>query len=66
MKLNVGGILYHTTIGTLTKLDNMLRAMFSGRIEVLTDSDGELSEVIIYLFKVQYPMYIEVHVQWTK
>ena len=26
--------------GTLTKHDNMLRAMFSGRMEVLTDSDG--------------------------
>jgi len=40
VKLNVGGSLHYTTIGTLTKHDNMLRAMFSGRMEVLTDSDG--------------------------
>lgn len=40
VKLNVGGSLYYTTIGTLTKNDNMLRAMFSGRMEVLTDSEG--------------------------
>ena len=36
----MGGSLHYTTIGTLTKHDNMLRAMFSGRLEVLTDSDG--------------------------
>ena len=41
VKLNVGGSLFYTTIGTLTKHDNMLRAMFSGRMEVLTDSEGE-------------------------
>ena len=41
VKLNVGGTLYYTTIGTLTKHDNMLRAMFSGRMEVLSDSEGE-------------------------
>ncbi|XP_045473398.1 BTB/POZ domain-containing adapter for CUL3-mediated RhoA degradation protein 3 [Harmonia axyridis] len=40
VKLNVGGSLYYTTIGTLTKHDTMLRAMFSGRMEVLADSDG--------------------------
>jgi hypothetical protein len=40
VKLNVGGCLHYTTIGTLTKHDNMLRAMFSGRMEVLTDSEG--------------------------
>lgn len=40
VKLNVGGCLHYTTIGTLTKHDTMLRAMFSGRMEVLTDSDG--------------------------
>ncbi|KAH9394419.1 BTB/POZ domain-containing adapter for CUL3-mediated RhoA degradation protein 3 [Tyrophagus putrescentiae] len=39
-KLNVGGTLYYTTIGTLTKTDTMLRAMFSGRMEVLKDDDG--------------------------
>lgn len=41
VKLNVGGSLHYTTIGTLTKHDSMLRAMFSGRIEVLSDSDGK-------------------------
>ncbi|XP_018332482.1 BTB/POZ domain-containing adapter for CUL3-mediated RhoA degradation protein 3 [Agrilus planipennis] len=40
VKLNVGGCLHYTTIGTLTKNDTMLRAMFSGRMEVLSDSDG--------------------------
>lgn len=40
VKLNVGGCLHYTTIGSLTKHDTMLRAMFSGRMEVLTDSDG--------------------------
>lgn len=40
VKINVGGSLHYTTIGTLTKHDTMLRAMFSGRMEVLTDSDG--------------------------
>ncbi|CAH1154148.1 unnamed protein product [Phaedon cochleariae] len=40
VKLNVGGCLHYTTIGTLTKHDTMLRAMFSGRMEVLSDSDG--------------------------
>lgn len=40
VKLNVGGSLHYTTIGTLTKQDTMLRAMFSGRMEVLTDSEG--------------------------
>lgn len=34
IKLNVGGALYQTTISTLTKHDSMLRAMFSGRMEV--------------------------------
>ncbi|KAI0209073.1 BTB/POZ domain-containing adapter for CUL3-mediated RhoA degradation protein 3 [Lamellibrachia satsuma] len=40
VKLNIGGSLFYTTIGTLTKHDTMLRAMFSGRMEVLTDSEG--------------------------
>lgn len=40
VKLNIGGALHYTTIGTLTKHDTMLRAMFSGRMEVLTDSEG--------------------------
>ena len=40
VKLNVGGALYTTTIGTLTKHDNMLRAMFSGRMELQADEEG--------------------------
>lgn len=41
VKLNVGGSLFYTTLSTLTKrADSMLRAMFSGRMEVLTDSEG--------------------------
>ncbi|XP_072455340.1 BTB/POZ domain-containing adapter for CUL3-mediated RhoA degradation protein 1 [Notamacropus eugenii] len=40
VKLNVGGSLHYTTLQTLTKQDTMLKAMFSGRMEVLTDSEG--------------------------
>jgi len=41
VKLNVGGSLHYTTIGTLTKIpETMLQAMFSGRMEVLTDPEG--------------------------
>lgn len=43
VKLNVGGSLHYTTIGTLTKHDNMLRAMFSGRIPLETDDEGKAS-----------------------
>jgi len=34
VKLNVGGALFHTTLGTLLKYDSMFKAMFSGRNEV--------------------------------
>lgn len=44
VKLNIGGSLHYTTIGTLTKYDTMLRAMFGGRMEVLTDSEGKQVE----------------------
>jgi len=46
VKLNIGGSLHYTTIGTLQKHDTMLRAMFSGRMEVLTDSEGEVSRYL--------------------
>lgn len=49
VKLNVGGTLFYTTIGTLTKSDNMLRTMFSGRMEVLTDSEGKVGLQYIWL-----------------
>lgn len=57
VKLNIGGSLHYTTIGTLTKHDTMLRAMFSGRMEVLTDSEGKKtifykSSTIKFLLKV--------------
>ena len=45
VKLNVGGSLHYTTIGTLTKHDNMLRAMFSQRIPLETDDEG--SELLL-------------------
>ena len=44
VKLNIGGSLHYTTIGTLRKHDTMLRAMFSGRMEVLTDSEGKTND----------------------
>lgn len=40
IKVNVGGSLHYTTLDTLQKHDTMLRAMFSGRMEVVTDSEG--------------------------
>lgn len=49
VKLNIGGSLHYTTIGTLTKHDTMLRAMFSGRMEVLTDSEGRLLYDIVFV-----------------
>lgn len=42
VKLNVGGTLHLTTIDTLCKQDTMLRAMFSGRMDVLHDKEGQL------------------------
>ncbi|RXM32780.1 Small G protein signaling modulator 2 [Acipenser ruthenus] len=40
VRLNVGGALYFTTVQVLTRQDTMLKAMFSGRMEVLTDKEG--------------------------
>ena len=37
----MGGSLYYTTVRALTRHDTMLKAMFSGRMEVLTDKEGE-------------------------
>ncbi|VFV35353.1 btb poz domain-containing adapter for, partial [Lynx pardinus] len=42
VQLNVGGSLYYTTVRALTRHDTMLKAMFSGRMEVLTDKEGLL------------------------
>lgn len=57
-KLNIGGSLFYTTIGTLTKHDTMLKAMFSGRMKVLTDTEGMLHEVVLY----RYLVYVMNHV----
>nr|XP_054593916.1 BTB/POZ domain-containing adapter for CUL3-mediated RhoA degradation protein 2 [Nothobranchius furzeri] len=38
--LNVGGMLFDTTLQVLTKQNSMLKAMFSGKREVFTDKDG--------------------------
>lgn len=54
VKLNVGGCLHYTTIGTLTKHDTMLRAMFSGRMEVLSDSDGVYTIIFTILVTYDY------------
>lgn len=59
VKLNVGGALFNTTLSTLTKNDNMLRTMFSGRMEVLTDPDGAF-HVPIILFKIGYRTLIDM------
>ncbi|KAF7233095.1 hypothetical protein EG68_10566 [Paragonimus skrjabini miyazakii] len=40
VRLNVGGSLFYTTIGTLLRGNTMLNAMFSGRMEVKTDDEG--------------------------
>jgi len=37
IKLNVGGCLYQTTLSTLSNGDTMLKAMFSGRLDVVKD-----------------------------
>jgi BTB/POZ domain-containing adapter for CUL3-mediated RhoA degradation protein len=43
VRLNVGGCLFYTTLGTLTKHEgSMLKAMFSGRMEVMMDSEGRV------------------------
>lgn len=54
VKLNVGGSLHYVTLGTLTKQDNMLRAMFSGRMEVLTDTEGILYRLDSHLINTYH------------
>lgn len=62
VKLNVGGALFTTTIGTLTKYDNMLRAMFSGRMDVQTDEQGLGSKLLENWDNTLYYEYSSVHV----
>ena len=40
VKLNVGNHLFLTSFDTLTKEDTMFKGMFSGRMEVVQDSEG--------------------------
>ncbi|XP_057206695.1 BTB/POZ domain-containing adapter for CUL3-mediated RhoA degradation protein 2 isoform X2 [Triplophysa rosa] len=40
VQLNVGGNLYFSTLQVLTRQDTLLRSMFSGKMEVLTDKEG--------------------------
>ena len=42
VKLNVGNHLFLTSFDTLTKEDTMFKAMFSGRMEVVQDSEGRM------------------------
>lgn len=45
VKLNVGNNLFLTSFDTLTKEDTMFSAMFSGRMEVVQDSEGTQREL---------------------
>lgn len=66
VKLNVGGRLFSTSLDTLTKQDNMLRAMFSGRLDVSTDADGYILidrsgrhfEFLLNYLRDDDPMYV--------
>ena len=49
VKLNVGGSLHYTTLRTLTGQDSRLKAMFSGRAEVLTDAGGTRAALLTRL-----------------
>lgn len=66
VKLNIGGRLFSTSLDTLTKQDNMLRAMFSGRLDVSTDADGYILidrsgrhfEFLLNYLRDDDPMYV--------
>lgn len=49
VRLNVGGNLFYTTLQVLTRENSMLRAMFSGMMEVFTDKEGRWSQVLLPL-----------------
>ncbi|XP_017295325.1 BTB/POZ domain-containing adapter for CUL3-mediated RhoA degradation protein 2 [Kryptolebias marmoratus] len=40
VRLNVGGMLFYTTLQVLTRQNSLLKAMFSGQKEVFTDKEG--------------------------
>lgn len=43
VRLNVGGNLFYATLQVLTRENSILKAMFSGKMEVFTDKEGELA-----------------------
>ncbi|KAI4886489.1 hypothetical protein NFI96_024857 [Prochilodus magdalenae] len=40
VRLNVGGVLYYSTVQVLARQDSLLKSMFSGKMEVFTDKEG--------------------------
>ncbi|XP_076832560.1 BTB/POZ domain-containing adapter for CUL3-mediated RhoA degradation protein 2 [Brachyhypopomus gauderio] len=40
VRLNVGGVLYYSTVQVLTRQETLLRSMFSGKVEVFADKEG--------------------------
>lgn len=46
VRLNVGGNLFYTTLQVLTRENSMLKAMFSGKMEVFTDKEGESCQLV--------------------
>uniref|UniRef100_A0A8C6A7P3 Uncharacterized protein n=1 Tax=Marmota marmota marmota TaxID=9994 RepID=A0A8C6A7P3_MARMA len=53
VQLNVVGSLYYTTVRVLTQRDTMLKAMFSERMEVLTDKEVLYNEGTRHLLPLQ-------------
>lgn len=54
VRLNVGGTLYYSTVQVLTRQDTLLKSMFSGKMEVFTDKEGECCRRIAWL--ILFPM----------
>lgn len=49
VRLNVGGNLFYASLQVLTRENSMLKAMFSGKMEVFTDKEGELSQRVKFV-----------------
>uniref|UniRef100_A0A8K9ULS1 Tumor necrosis factor, alpha-induced protein 1 (endothelial) n=1 Tax=Oncorhynchus mykiss TaxID=8022 RepID=A0A8K9ULS1_ONCMY len=47
VRLNVGGTLFYTTLQVLTRQDSVLKAMFSGRKEVLIDREVRAGTITV-------------------
>lgn len=56
VRLNVGGTLYYSTVQVLTRQDTLLKSMFSGKMEVFTDKEGECCRRIVWL--ILFPMFL--------